>query len=220
MINADKLFDAFPDLFFGSLKRQMFMGILPSETVETLLKPLLEDYYKIMPQLSLKLQEDIEDILKIYPEIAEEYAIDNGKEILVTPKLKGTLTQAKDFLKEFVSSLLWIPEGAGDPIVAADISEQENTIETDEGKIRITCVWGGETDDDPAYIWVKWDADMKPDAEFVIQIINPETHKIYYEIRPGKIRNDTVTIESEELKFDPTEMKWGIAVTKDFERKS
>ncbi len=150
----------------------------------------------------------------IAEEVRENESV--NEETSVISIVRETAEQVTDF----ISSLRWIPDGAGEAIVAADISEQEKTIKTDEGEIRITCVWGGETDDDPAYIWVKWDAGMKSDAEFVIQIINPETHKIYYEIRPGKIRQGNTTIESEKLKFDPTEIKWGIAVTKECDKKS
>ncbi len=123
--------------------------------------------------------------------------------------------------KAWLSSLLWIPEGSGLPATAADISDQEKTFQTDEGEIKITCAWGGESDDEPAYIWLKWKADVKPDTEFVIQFITPDNPpEIRYEIRPGKMMQGVVTIESEKIGFDPTKMKWGITVIKDSDKKS
>ncbi|MCP4106949.1 MAG: hypothetical protein GY749_15660 [Desulfobacteraceae bacterium] len=93
-MDAQRLFDAFPDIFFDSLKEQIFIGIMPSETVETLLKPILEEYDKIMPQLSFKLQNDIKEIFKVYPEVAEEYGIDK-QTIPVISRLKDTLTHSQ-----------------------------------------------------------------------------------------------------------------------------
>ncbi len=119
---------------------------------------------------------------------------------------EGIIEKAKTWL----SSLLWIPEGAGLPATAADISEQAKTFKTEEGEIKITCVWGGETDDDPAYIWLKWEADIKPETELVIRFLNPESDEIRYEIRPGKIMKGSGTFKKEKLGFDPTKEKWGI----------
>ncbi len=74
-MNSDKLFNALPHVFFGSLKEKMILGSLPSDAVEDILKPLLRDYHKIMPRLPTSLQKDIRSILRIYPEIAEEYGL-------------------------------------------------------------------------------------------------------------------------------------------------
>ncbi len=130
---------------------------------------------------------------------------------------EGIIEKAKTWL----SSLLWIPEGAGLPATAADISDQEEIFQTEEGEIKITCVWGGESDDEPAYIWLKWKADVKPDTEFVIQFITPDNPpEIRYEIRPGKMMQGVTTVESEKIGFDPTKIKWGITVIKDSDKKS
>jgi len=207
-MNADRLFDAFPDLFFGSLKEQMFMGILPSETVEIILKPLLEEYDRIMPQLPDNLQDDIKDIFKIYPEIAEEYEIDKYKEFSGIQKLKDTLT-------EFVSSLLWIPEGAGLPATAADIPEQEHEFIADEfGEIKIICYWDrqNQDDEDSAYIRVSWDANLTTESGLCIRFINPETRQIYHEAPLGNIWTGEAVFESRILGFNPLKEKWGISI--------
>lgn len=66
---------------------------------------------------------------------------------------------------------------------------------TDEGEITVTCVWEGEIKEHSAYIWLRWQADIKPDAEFVIQFLNPATKEVRYEICPGKLRKGTATLK-------------------------
>ena len=70
---GNDLFELMPDRFFESLRLQMKLGVLASEKVETVLKPLLKNYDAVMPQLDPVIQAEIEDILRIYPEIAEKY---------------------------------------------------------------------------------------------------------------------------------------------------
>jgi len=72
---GDSVFDALPDLFFKRLKQQMLLGLLPSKTVETILKPLLDHYDTVMRQLPADLQIDIENILRVYREIAQKYDV-------------------------------------------------------------------------------------------------------------------------------------------------
>ncbi len=121
---------------------------------------------------------------------------------------EGIVEKAKTWL----SSLLWIPEGAGLPVTAADTSEQEKTFQTDEGEFTVTCVWEGEIKEYSAYIWLSWKAEIKPDVEFVIQFLNPATKEVRYEICPGKLRKGTATLKKEKLGFDPTKDQWGIYV--------
>ncbi|MHC1725108.1 MAG: hypothetical protein AB9866_03670 [Syntrophobacteraceae bacterium] len=84
-MNSDELFDRFPDLLFGSLRKQMLMGIVPAETVKTILEPLLSDFYALMLQLPPELQIDFENILRIYPDIAGQF------DLRITPPLIESL---------------------------------------------------------------------------------------------------------------------------------
>lgn len=70
-----ELFDRLPDLFFKSLRKQLLLGLVPSETVEKLLGPLFEDFDGFMRELPPDARRDVLDILKIYPEIAEQYGL-------------------------------------------------------------------------------------------------------------------------------------------------
>ena len=75
MVTADELFERFPDLLFSSFRNQMLLGKVPAETVQRILAPLLSDFYELMLQLPLALQTDFENILRIYPDVAERFGV-------------------------------------------------------------------------------------------------------------------------------------------------
>ncbi len=207
-MDAEKLFDAFPNIFFTSLKEQMFMGILPSETVETLLKPVLEEYNTLMPQLPVRIQHDIQDIFKIYPELAEEYLIQTQE----SPLASAIRDTAKK-LRDFIFSPIWEPRWAGQPVTAASVPKQENTFSMGEfGKISIACYWKSPQNSNPAYIWVSWKAYITLPGELYIRFANPETQEKRYEVSLGKkLTGERVFTESE-LGFDPLAEKWAISL--------
>jgi hypothetical protein len=68
-------FEQLPNYFFRNLKQQMLRGLIPSETVEEALAPLLENYDVLVSRLPLPLRADFENILKVHPEIAARYGI-------------------------------------------------------------------------------------------------------------------------------------------------
>ncbi len=196
----------------------------------------MDDYDKTFYQLPVQAQNEINVVFKIYPEIAEGYGI-NSRDIQPNPSnlipampampalasiSTGMIAKSRDSqtviskvkyaLTDFISSLLWVPVGAGERLGALDISEQEKTFQTDEGEIRITCVWEGQIKEHAAYIWLKWEADIKPDTEFVIQFLNPATKEVRYEFRPKNFMAGRKTIKKKYLKFDPTKDKWGIYI--------
>ena len=76
MADGNDFFDWLPERLFESLRDQMMLGTLPSETVEELLAPCLENYEAVMDRLSPSLRGDIENILRIYPEIAGKYGLE------------------------------------------------------------------------------------------------------------------------------------------------
>lgn len=108
---------------------------------------------------------------------------------------------------------VWEPEGAGMPLAAAPSSvTQEHQFETESGVINVTCAWGGATDNDPAFIWMAWDARIAPESEFQIRLINPDTRATRYEIRPGRIFKGDQTFTQEEIGFDPQREKWALSI--------
>ncbi|ETR68898.1 MAG: hypothetical protein OMM_04286 [Candidatus Magnetoglobus multicellularis str. Araruama] len=64
-----------PELFFGSLRKQLMIGILPVDTVIDLLHPVLENFNQVFPKLPAAIQYDLKIILSLYPEIVEKYEI-------------------------------------------------------------------------------------------------------------------------------------------------
>lgn len=107
----------------------------------------------------------------------------------------------------------WEPEGAGEALVAASSSvTQEHEFTTELGTIKIVCAWGQAVGDEPAFIWLSWDADIDAKSIFLIQLIHPETQTVHYEIRPGTIRKGNQTFTQEVLGFDPVSEKWAISI--------
>ncbi len=74
-VNPDELFERFPELFFPSFRNQMLLGKIPAETVRRVLEPLLSNFYELMLQLPAHLQADFENILRIYPDVAERFGV-------------------------------------------------------------------------------------------------------------------------------------------------
>jgi hypothetical protein len=74
-VNPDELFARFPDVLVSSFRNQMLLGKVPAETVQRVLEPLLSDFYDLMLQLPPALQADFENILRIYPDVAERFGV-------------------------------------------------------------------------------------------------------------------------------------------------
>lgn len=74
-MNPAELFEKFPDVLLLSFRKQMLLGIVPADTVQTILEPLLSDFYEIMLQLPPELQADFENILRLYPDVAERFGV-------------------------------------------------------------------------------------------------------------------------------------------------
>src|SRR5208283_1989528 len=74
-VNPDKLFDRFPDLLLSSFRNQMLLGKIPAETVQRVIEPLLSNFHELMLQLPAHLQTDFENILRIYPDVAERFGV-------------------------------------------------------------------------------------------------------------------------------------------------
>lgn len=216
-MDNNELFDLVPDLFFGSLREQMILGMLPSETVETLLQPLLDDYNKTISQLPVRVQNEINIILfKIYPEISGEYGI-NQNDTAKKPEGKSVFS-----IKKIIQGIerlmdVWTPYLAGQTqlATAADIPEQKHTFDLKDGKAEIKCHWKQSRGTKPAFIHISWTASISTDQEMRLLFINPETDppEIRYEVSLRTIRIGETTFTADELGFDPATERWGIAVT-------
>ena len=74
-MNPDELFESFPDLLLANFRNQMLLGKVPADTVQRILEPLLTNFYELMLQLPPDLQTDFENILRIYPDVAECFGV-------------------------------------------------------------------------------------------------------------------------------------------------
>ncbi|MGA2401334.1 MAG: hypothetical protein ABSG91_06475 [Syntrophobacteraceae bacterium] len=74
-VNPDEFFQSFPDLLISSFRKQMLLGKVPAGAVQRILGPLLYNFYELMLQLPPHLQTDVENILRIYPEVAERFGV-------------------------------------------------------------------------------------------------------------------------------------------------
>ncbi len=107
-------------------------------------------------------------------------------------------------------SPLWEPPFAGQLATAADIPKQEKTFESEYGNIKITCQWDRQVGREPAYLFLKWEADMETDHEICMRLVNPDTQKTLYDIPLGSIRCGEEAFTAEELGFDPSAEKWAM----------
>jgi|GEM_PF-3013313 len=106
---------------------------------------------------------------------------------------------------------LWIPEGAGQLLSAADNSRQEKYFFN--GTVKIACISEEESGSTPAYIWLSWDALKTPEnSELIIRLENPETKELLFKLCLGDIKEGEQAFVSRELGFDPTKTPWAINV--------
>lgn len=155
----------------------------------------------------------VSDFMRIENELDEDLSVwEDTHEKVREASFVPALREAAEQVTEFISSLFWIPEYAGQRITSADISEQTKTFQTDEGEIRISCVWKGQSDDSPPYIRLQWDADVKPGMEFEICFVNPDTSKVFHKLRPGRLLKGSITLKKEKLGFNPAVDRWGISI--------
>ncbi len=74
-MNPDELFEKFPDVLLSSFRKQMLLGIVPADMVQQILEPLLSHFHETMLQLPVGLQADFENILRLYPDVAERFGV-------------------------------------------------------------------------------------------------------------------------------------------------
>ncbi len=159
------------------------------------------DSCKICTMAVLRIMRDEEELTQIAANQANEPSSDSNFSHKPTD-LTGFIT----------SEFYWEPQYAGRLVAAADIPKQEHAFITNYGEVHTACYWGEQQNDDPAYIWLSWKANISSDNEIRIQFINPETQKIRHEISLGTIRVGEETFTSYDLGFDPSCERWAISV--------
>lgn len=74
-MNLDELFEKFPDVLLSSFRKQLLLGSVPADTVQQIFEPLLSNFYETMLRLPPELQVDFENILRLYPDVAERFGV-------------------------------------------------------------------------------------------------------------------------------------------------
>jgi len=85
-VNPDELFARFPERVLRSFKRQLLLGAVPSEVVAEIFEPFLTRFFDLALGLPPDLQADLENILRIYPDVAERFGL------RMTPPLLSVLS--------------------------------------------------------------------------------------------------------------------------------
>ncbi len=135
-----------------------------------------------------------------------------------TPKVEASLPEhaEKALSPDLLDNLaieFWEPIGAGEALVAASSSVmQEHEFHTKAGTVKVLCAWGQAVGDEPAFLWLSWNAELQDEQTFLIHLIDPELRTIRYEIDPKGIRQGNQTFTQDVLSFDPVGQKWAIAI--------
>jgi hypothetical protein len=120
------------------------------------------------------------------------------------------ISKIKEALIKWISPM-WEPMWAGEPVTAADIPEQSESFESDEGRLDISCSWEGQYHNDPAYIRLKWKAYLSHESRMWVRFIDPKTQEILYEVCLGKDTEGQEDFTGDDLGFDPSNRKWAIS---------
>lgn len=115
-------------------------------------------------------------------------------------------------LKQRMLDIFWIPEGAGLRRTSSGFFEEKHTFVIGDDEVRITCNWEEQEEDEPAYLWLSWNAQISIEKELWIIFLDPETQGIRYETNLGTKLTGESIFTQKELRFDPSSEKWAISI--------
>ena len=133
-------------------------------------------------------------------------------------KVSEKLQKGKKYIKDVSSAIaseliiqissLWEPPLVGQLVTASDITKQKHKFLIERGDITISCSWAPEDENDPAYLYLKWKANIAEECELWARFENPETHNILSEICLGTSLTGEDSFTSSDLGFDPSATRW------------
>ncbi|MCE5336058.1 MAG: hypothetical protein LLG06_15865 [Desulfobacteraceae bacterium] len=88
-MNSDEIFDILPLKVLRGFKTRMLLGTVPADTVAEVLEPFLSRFFDLMLGLPPGLQTDMENILRIYPDVAERFGL------RMKPPMETVLTELR-----------------------------------------------------------------------------------------------------------------------------
>ncbi|MDR3569749.1 MAG: hypothetical protein P4L43_17110 [Syntrophobacteraceae bacterium] len=74
-MNPEELFEKFPNILLSNFRKRMLLGVVPADTVRQILGPLLSNFQDLMLELPPELRADFENILRLYPDVAEQFEV-------------------------------------------------------------------------------------------------------------------------------------------------
>ncbi len=131
-------------------------------------------------------------------------------------KLAGMLRRAK--LARAAQAVIawmspcWQPQWAGQPVGAGDIPTQAHTFALEDGRIEMSCTWHPQSEANPAYLDLTWNADTLMDGELWCRFVQPDTQMVLTELLLGESREGGHYLTHQTLGFNPAEEKWTIAL--------
>lgn len=109
-------------------------------------------------------------------------------------------------------SELWQPQWAGELLTAADVPEQSHTFASEHGDIHLTCHWQDASCNEPAMLYIKWQADMTDDERLWIRFVNPANHALWQKIFLGARAVGEERFIAQDLAFDFLHEQWAISL--------
>ena len=127
-------------------------------------------------------------------------------------RIQERLSKIKVSLIEWASPL-WEPMLAGQPVTAADLTEQSRQFEMDYGEyINISCFWQGQARESEPHVRLTWCANLISPSNLWVRFVNPETQITYSEFPLGLQLEGEKRFDQNELGFDPASQKWAVSI--------
>jgi len=123
-MKKDELLDRFPKLVLGSIRQQMLLGTIPAEKVRSILEPILENCWDLIVQLPPDLQEDLENILRIYSDVAGDFGL----------KMRPPISKVLPLLAQFLEKRASTPGAPDSTELDFAAERQESLYESWPGK--------------------------------------------------------------------------------------
>jgi transcriptional regulator with XRE-family HTH domain len=110
-------------------------------------------------------------------------------------------------------SPLWHPPLAGEPVTAADTSEQAHVFMLDVGEIHLTCAWWPGDADTAAGLRLAWSANITQPGDLWVRFTRPENAaEVLAECLLGEELAGEQIWLAHDLGFDPTRVPWALHI--------
>jgi len=189
----------------------------------SVLQPIIQEPVSNYDNESFVLPDSVKEAMeKELTYIARKKQSFSEKLSLTAEKVTKKIRSGRDYLKAISSSIaeefiisvsqLWEPQLVGQLITASDVSKQKHRFLIDQGQITVTCNWQGANESEPAYLLLSWKANFSIVCEIWAKFENPDTNEIFSEICLGTSMVGETYFTSKDLGFDPSKVRWAMAI--------